>query len=233
MIMTDIRGSSLKSHSEMPQPKRLDGVEADGIEAGIDGASGPAIAQNNPTISASRSMGVNYSPEFVTAIRPGAEREPEWFVMRFITGKERLLRRLLDQTRLPYHHLTFEHRQRRRPPTERAWLPGHMFIHFDRRRDFWQQILHMPAVLEILGDPSPLPVGMMEDLVGRLPNRVAKASAFSTIPPGQTIRIIRGPVAGFECVVTWSDRRHVKVISMMFGRPTELILKIEDVLVIA
>lgn len=230
--MTDIRDSLLKSHPEMPQPKRLDGVEAGGKDAGIDGAAGPAITLQNPIGSAPKSMAVQYTPEFVPAIRAETNRNPYWYVLRFITGKERLLRRLLDQTRLPYHHLTFEHRPRRQRPTERAWLPGHMFVHFDIARDFWQQILHMPAVLEILGDPSPLPDGLMEDLVGRLPNRIAKAAAFSTISPGQTVRIIRGPVAGFECVVTWSDRRHVKVISMMFGRPTELILKIEDVLVI-
>lgn len=233
MIMTDIRDSSLNSRSEMPQPQRLDGVEADGREARVDGAAGPAITLQNPTKSASKSMGVQYTPEFVNAIRAQADRNPYWYVLRFVTGKERLLRRLLDQTRLPYHHLTFMHPQRRQRPTERAWLPGHMFIHFDVARDFWQQILHMPAVLEILGDPSPLPPGLMEDLVGRLPSRVAKASAFSTIAPGQTVRLIKGPFTGFECVVTWSDRRHVKVISVMFGRPTELMMKIEDVRVIA
>ncbi len=105
-------------------------------------------------------------------------------------------------------------------------------MNFDVKRDNWQQVLRMPSVLDILGGPDPLPEGMVEDLVGRLPAQVSRSTPVAAIAPGSLVKLQKGPLEGWECRVTWSDRKSVKVVAIMFGRPTEVQIPVADVRVI-
>jgi transcription antitermination factor NusG len=208
------------------------GDEPDGSMRAEGRTEAPAIGQ--PV--------VDWAAEFASAIAltpldpqgSAVVRHPAWYVLRFETGKERLLRRLLGLTHIPYHHLLYRHQISRQQATERAWFPGHMFLEFDIERDAWQQVLRMPAVIELLGgiQPKALPDGTMEDLVGRLPYKVPKGPAFACVAPGQRVRIIKGPFLDHEGAVTWSDRRRLKVTAIMFNMVTEVELELTDVVVI-
>ena len=167
--------------------------------------------------------------DFTPAISQSPNRTPEWFILRYVSGKERGLIRLLEYVDMPYLHLTYLQRVRRSKPINRAWLPGYFFLEFDRIRDNWGQILRMPYALEVLGAPTPLPPGLIDDLVLRLPARLAKPSALSCVAPGVRIRIKRGSFQGHEAAVTWSDRHQLKVILMIFNRPTEVTLDFRDI----
>lgn len=183
---------------------------------------------------------VDWEAEFASAIALtpiGREsgRCPEWFVLRFMAGKERILRRLLGLIKLPYHNLTYFHQVSSKQTTERSWFPGHFFIEFDPALDYWQQVIRMPSVIEILGGPLPraLPAGMMEDLVGRLPSRIAKGNPLASVSPGQRVRIVNGVYDGNEGVVLWCGRKKVEIDGIMFcGRPTKARLDLADVVVI-
>lgn len=171
----------------------------------------------------------DYVEDFVPMVA-WADREPLWYVLKYVSGKEALVTRLLDYVRLPYRHLVFRQRVKRfKEPVERAWLPGYMFLSFDRVRDNWGQVLRMPYALEVLGDPSPLPPGVVDDLVLRLPLRPTKPSAFSCIAPGTRVRFRRGAFLDHAGPVTWSERRKVKVMLMLFNMPKEIEVDVSDV----
>ena len=156
-------------------------------------------------------------------------RNPEWFVLRYVAGHERLLLNLIRYIRVPYQYLSYKQPVPKSRPIDRAWIPGYLFLEFDRIRDNWGQILRMPYALEVLGAPTPLPPGLIDDLVLRLPARLAKPSALSCVAPGVRIRIKRGSFQGHEAAVTWSDRHQLKVILMIFNRPTEVTLDFRDI----
>lgn len=170
--------------------------------------------------------------EDFTSIVLRAEREPLWYVLKYVSGKEKVLTWLLWHIGLPFQHLTYLQKVKRSAPVQRAWLPGYIFLSFDRIRDNWGQVLRMPYALEVLGDPSPLPPGLVDDLVLRLPQRPAKPTAFSCIAPGTRVRFRKGAFAEHEGPVTWSDRRKVKVMLMLFNRPEELLADVSDVVIL-
>jgi len=182
------------------------------------------------------------SPSFVHAIRfgllgaesLGSVRRPEFYALRYVSGKETPVRRLLGLIGLHYHLFTFERYRRRKRPVVCAWFPGYLFLEFDILRDYWQQVLRVPYVLEILGDsrPRPMPLdgpGSVADLIERLPVRFERSTPVTRIPPGSTVRLLAGVCKGSTARVTWSDAGRVKVVMMMFGRPVEATMVLGDV----
>ena len=180
-----------------------------------------------------------WAPSFVPAAGCGT-REPEWFVIRYVAGRERSVFRLVDFLKLRYRAFGYRFkiprtRHRKSYYTTRQWMPGYFFIEFDVAHDFWQQLLYVPHVLEILGNPSPLPKvgsGSVVDLEARLPPTPEGPTTRTSIRPGTLVRIEVGPFAHFVGPVLRSDKRAVVLLPMVFGRPTELTVPIKDATVI-
>jgi transcription antitermination factor NusG len=157
-------------------------------------------------------------------------RAPEWFVLRYVAGKEGFVSKLLRQVKLQFKYFVYTKRSRRFKPVELCWLPGYMFLNMDVVRDNWGQVLRMPYALEILGGPTPLPSGVIDDLALRLPTSFAKPSALACIAPGTRVRVRNGGAyEGREGPVTWSSRRRVKVMLMIFSCPREFEIDVSDV----
>lgn len=179
----------------------------------------------------------DFSPTIIrTSGEPGVEHVLNWFTLRYIVGREVGLLRLLRYVAMPHQHLTYYHRISRREAHTRAWFPGYMFLGFDSTYDNWMQVLRMPGAIEFLGEPSPLPAGVVEDLALRLPQKLARPSKLSCFAPGVRVRVKSDPrsdyphpLEGHEATVTWADRRSVKVIAMLFNRPTEVKLDASEV----
>ena len=170
-----------------------------------------------------------YVEDFGPAVLASSGREPLWYTLRYVSGKEKVLTWLLGHVALPFRHLVYMQRVKRSAPVERSWLPGYMFLEFDVVRDNWGQVLRMPYALEVLGGPTPLPDGLVDDLVLRLPLRPARPTAFSCVAPGTRVRLRGGAFAGHEGPVTWSDRRKLKVMLMLFNAPREIQADVTDV----
>jgi transcription antitermination factor NusG len=171
-------------------------------------------------------------PEFRSAISEDVDihrvREPWWHAVRFNHSRARVLEPLLGVINLNYHLFTYEFQRPRRPPTIRSWLPGYFFIEFDMLHDAWGQLNRIPGVIEIL--KGPLEAELIEDLVNRLPKRVMPSdNECESIPRGSQVRIKSGPFAGHMASVTWSERKRVKILMMMFGTPKEIPLRTRDV----
>lgn len=171
--------------------------------------------------------------EFSCAVSDSELRIPEWFVLRYVAGKERLILELLRQTKLAFHHLEYDIRlPRTKGWTKRAWFPGYVFVEFCKDYDDWGQILRMPYALEVLGRPTPLPSNLIEDLLARLPKRFTRPSVISCVAPGTRVRVKKGSFEGHEAPVMWSDRRKLKIILMLFASPVEATVDISDVEII-
>ena len=160
-------------------------------------------------------------------------REPRWYAVRFGQINERLMLRLLDLIGLPYHIFTYLHQVGRQRETTRSWLPGYMFVEFDAVRDDWGQLNRVPGIVEVLGGPTPLDTGVVEDLVERLPRRLPKNGPDTEVPVGTEVRITDGMFRGHVGKVIKSDRRQVTVLWMMFGHLREQTLRTADVEVVA
>lgn len=180
---------------------------------------------------------VTWTPSKVEEFLPAIisdNRTPEWYALRYESGKEKLLFWCLDHIGLPYKHLTFLAKVKKRAkPVPRSWLPGYLFVLCDLRVDRWQQVVRMPHAIEYLGSPTSIPAAKFDDLCRRCPEHLAKPGQFSSVAPGTTVRIRTGPLQGHTAVVSWSDRKIVKLPILLFGsRDVEVTLKTKDVEVI-
>jgi transcription antitermination factor NusG len=105
-------------------------------------------------------------------------------------------------------------------------------VEFDVVRDDWGQLRRIPGVIEILGAPTPLPEGQLEELISRLPTHLERTADDAVIPVGAEMRITAGAFSGRVGKVTSSRRGRVKVLLMMFGHLREQELYVADVKVI-
>ncbi len=92
--------------------------------------------------------------------------------------------------------------------------------------------MRVPGMIEVLGAPTPLAAGVVEDLVERLPKRLERNTADAVIPVGSEIRITDGMFRGHTGKVTQSRRGGVTVLWMMFGHLREIELRVDDVEVV-
>src|SRR4051812_14008405 len=142
----------------------------------------------------------------------GSYRNPRWYTARFGQINERLMLRLLDLIGLPYHIFTYLHQVGRQRETTRSWLPGYFFVEFDRELDDWGQLNRVPGIIEILGSPTPLDTGIVEDLVERLPRRLPKPAPGVTVPVGAEVKITKGVFLGHVAKVIDADCQYVTVL---------------------
>jgi transcription antitermination factor NusG len=167
---------------------------------------------------------VDYAPEFRPAIcSPCDQRFPEWYVIRYVSGKEVAFKRALDMIRLPYHLFDFQEKKHRKPAITKYWFPGYAFLQFDWGADFWQQLYQAPFFLEVINAPHFLPPKEMDRLVKILPDgkpkrRNAKVSEFDV---GEDVKIVLGPLAGTTGKVLSAEPNYTVIITIIFGRPTQ------------
>jgi transcription antitermination factor NusG len=183
---------------------------------------------------------VVWIPDLSPLVRGAGEREVEWYVLKYVAGKERVLQRIMDFIGVDYKIFSYKFklpRTRKRSGrwVRRYWIPGYMFVEFDIRRDVWQELLRAPYVLEILGNPSPVPKlgdGSMVDLAARLCEHPEDPASETCIKPGTIVRVNKGSFVGFEAPVIQSTRSKVVLMPMLFGHLCEATVSVRDVTVI-
>lgn len=168
----------------------------------------------------------DWRDEFIPAISqlptdtdvPESVRRGEWFVVRFITHGERLVRRLLDHIKIPYRYPTYQLKRPRERPLIRAYLPGYAFVQMDIKCDYWQQILRIPNVIGILGSPTPVPANEFDALMATMgSHRIDEKTC--NIRVGEVARILSGTFSGHSGVVQSVSSKGVATIPIeMFNR---------------
>lgn len=175
---------------------------------------------------------------FIPAIvDPTAPRDPRWFIFRYRLHAERGMLRVLSAIiGLAPVILRFECRLPRRPGTvQRFWFPTYAFLHFDHKRDRYQQIRRVPGVIGFLGhgEPMPMATGAFADLIARCPAKVGDDDAFTVIPAGTEVEVLHGAFRGLHGVVAASRGETAWVELMAFNRPTRVELRTRQIRVLS
>jgi transcriptional antiterminator RfaH len=112
-------------------------------------------------------------------------------------------------------------RTQRRIVSVPLW-PGYVLVEFDAGTSEWRPIPYLEGVRALLGAtperPTPLPRGLVERLQATSDARVLRSlPEEAPIQAGAPLRIIDGPLAGFEAVCLWGDGDRVRVSAELFG----------------
>jgi transcriptional antiterminator NusG len=174
---------------------------------------------------------VDWKSEFFPCTRNDEQiRCPEWFVLHYIVTHETILLRLMNIIGVRYRHFTFiqPSERRRGPSTTKRWFHGYLFVECDIVLDRWQQLLNMPGVVTILGDPSPITIEDIDRMEMVCCGEVKRGDPGFKVKPGDNVRICDGPFTSFPGVVSEIkyDKRLVTVVAMIFGRPCDVELHV-------
>lgn len=157
------------------------------------------------------------------------------YALRYHINVEAALLRVLRRRAIAYTLLTFKRRQpkRRHLIVTRRWFPGYLFVRFNVVRDPWQEsIRRAPGVIEILGDPTPIPDEIVNDLILRCLDTLLVNDEHTVIPAGSEVEITEGSFKGMTGVVASSKGDLVWVELMTFNRPTRAEIQSRNLLIL-
>lgn len=109
-------------------------------------------------------------------------------------------------------------------------FPGYLFIRFDSERDSWHSINGTLGVKRLVGAaasrPQPMPAPAMQALLARCNGDII-SGLFSSLEPGQAVRLVSGPFANVVGHVEALDERgRVRVLLDMLGGSTRLTVRL-------
>lgn len=119
----------------------------------------------------------------------------------------------------------------------RPYIPGYIFIRFDRETDRWRSINGTRGIKQLVtcGDvPTRIPDRAMNVLLemcvdGYVKEESVDLSLKKLIPVDTTVKIKEGPFALFHGKITMSTEDRVTLLTSIFGRETEVTLDPKDV----
>ena len=173
------------------------------------------------------------------------EDKMQWFVVNVHTGCEdkvaRGLREQIDKRRLnaffgeilvPTREVT-EIKGGKRVKTEKKFFPGYIVVQMVMNNETFSLVKLMPQVVMFLGARQK-PIAVSEEEARRLLKQVEEGS---TVPDdivyevGQEVRVIDGPFANFNGVISEVDNVKQKMVVniLVFGRETSVALNFEQV----
>lgn len=130
----------------------------------------------------------------------------------------------------------------KRETKENKVFPSYVLVRMEMDDNTWAVVRNTPGVTGFVGldgKPSPLRREEFDKMMRRGGNRVAAAAtapkrAASNIEAGQSIKVLSGPLADFDGVVSEvnAESGKIKVMLTIFGRETPVELTADQVSVI-
>lgn len=166
----------------------------------------------------------------------------QWFCIKTASKAERLATLGLSEAGFRSWFPQIAVQQTRYGRTEkvtRPLFPSYIFVQISPG-DAWGIILRTAGVQRLFtgsaGQPAPLQRGEIERLqsMGRAGDGVLDddAPAFSTLIPGQSVRITAGPFADRTVICRWSDHERVEFLMTLFGAERQMSVARVDVEVV-
>lgn len=163
-----------------------------------------------------------------------------WHVATLIAGRERrVAEAILDDacaSSVLWPRWLYRSRDRRGRPveSERSLAPGYLFVRFAGDDPRAWHAIRDSGVSSFIGGEFPTIV--RDDAIEELMTAVIDASdrivgvmrapvedAFvARFRAGDNVRLFTGKMAGAIGVVSWTSRKHVRIVTSMFGRQTEM-----------
>jgi len=117
---------------------------------------------------------------------------------------------------------------------ERRLYPGYILVEMEPTEEAFKLVNSIPGVMHLLGtrqEPVPLPEAEVAAMLDQIERGRERAEPEAPFEKGETVKVTKGPFAGFTGSVDeiLLERRRVKVIVTIFGRPTPIDLDFLDV----
>ncbi len=121
----------------------------------------------------------------------------------------------------------------RRVENEKKVLPGYVLIRMELDDRSWAAVRNTPGVTGFVGSQG-RPTPLTRDEYNKIMNRVSRETpkkTSSSIEVGQSVRVVSGPLAEFDGVVSEvsPESGKVKVFVSIFGRETPVELSFDQV----
>lgn len=158
----------------------------------------------------------------------------KWYVLQVKTGDEIIIRNAIERTgteALVPRRIVHERQQGKIYTNERKLFPSYVFINIEFNPKIYYRIKRIPGVIRFLGGNNVAqPVAEEEmNFIFSLCSDGELAGISSLVKVGDQIRVLSGPLQGFEGRIVKVDWRHLRarVRLTLFNRPHEVDLGIE------
>ena len=165
------------------------------------------------------------------------ETQSAWYVAEILPRNEGLAQRHLERQGFSSFCPRFSKTRRHARRVDRVLVPvfpGYLFITFDRDRDQWHSINGTYGVKRLVGTssagrPQAMPAAAMRALLARCSGDLI-SGLFTTLEPGQEVRIVSGPFADrLAQVERLDDQGRVRVLLDILGGQIPLALSLSAV----
>uniref|UniRef100_A0A7C4GG64 Transcription termination/antitermination protein NusG n=1 Tax=candidate division WOR-3 bacterium TaxID=2052148 RepID=A0A7C4GG64_UNCW3 len=168
---------------------------------------------------------------FVVHTYTGREKRVKELLEKAIDAQE--MRRLFGRVILPAERVT-RVRKSKLVADERQLYPGYLVVEMEPSEETMKLVNSIPGVTHVLGtrqEPLPLTEAEVTSVLDQIERGQEKAEPEAPFDKGETVKVTKGPFAGFTGTVDeiLAERRRVKVIVTIFGRPTPIDLDFLDV----
>lgn len=163
--------------------------------------------------------------------------EKRWYAVHTYSGHEQKAKRYLESsidTRglqdyfgeilVPTEEVT-EMKQGRRTSTTKKFLPSYILVEVELTKQTQDLVVSTPGITNFVGSkgkPTPLRPDEVQRVVGQIDRSRTVEPTESPFQAGDLVKVIDGPFSDFSGSVSEvnMERRKVKVMVSIFGRPT-------------
>lgn len=170
----------------------------------------------------------------------------KFFVVHTYTGRERRVKELLERAIerqgvresfgrviVPAERVA-KVRKSKIVADERQLYPGYIIVELEPSEQAFGLVNSTPGVTHMLGtklEPMPLSEDEVQAMLDQIERGRDQAEPEAPFEKGENVKVTKGPFAGFTGSVDeiFAERRRVKVVVTIFGRPTPIDLDFLDV----
>jgi len=161
----------------------------------------------------------------------------QWYAVHTYSGHEQKAKRYLEsaiensglqeqfgEVLVPTEEVT-EMKQGKRSTSTKKFLPSYILLQVELTKQTQELVVNTPGITNFVGGagkPSPLKENEVEKIVGQIDRSRTEEATDFPFQAGDPVKVIDGPFADFSGSVSEinMERRKVKVMVSIFGRPT-------------
>lgn len=171
----------------------------------------------------------------------------KWYVLHTYSGYENKVKKNLETRietmglennvfaiQIPTETVTEIKEGGRRVESDKKVFPGYVLVRMELDDRSWAAVRNTPGVTGFVGsqgNPAPLTREEYNKIMKRTSHEVPKKITSTSLEVGQTVKVVSGPLAEFDGVVSEvsPESGKVKVMVSIFGRETPVELSFDQV----
>lgn len=171
----------------------------------------------------------------------------KWYVLHTYSGYENKVKKNLETRietmglennvfaiQIPTETVTEIKEGGRRVESDKKVFPGYVLVRMELDDRSWAAVRNTPGVTGFVGsqgNPAPLTREEYNKIMKRISHEAPKKITSTSLEVGQTVKVVSGPLAEFDGVVSEvsPESGKVKVMVSIFGRETPVELSFDQV----